>query len=70
MLPEVSIRTLYCASAKLIRDTKLEMWAAWQDKYEMPGIVSVHRGFDLIKDAPFATITVRSAVPATMKWNA
>lgn len=70
MLPEPSIRTLYSASAKLIRNTKLEMWAEWEARYEMPGVVSVHRGFDLTKDAPFATITVRSTIPATMKWNA
>lgn len=70
MLPEPVRRTLYRASARLIRDTKVEMQADWEVTFAMPSVVSVRRGFDLVADAQFATITVRSAIPATMKWNA
>lgn len=61
--------TLKRPSAKLIRDRKLEMWAAWEAENGIPGEPVVYRGFDLLEDTPFARITIRSAVPRTMKWN-
>lgn len=66
---EPFVTTLKRPSAKLIRNTKLEMWAAWEAENEMPGEPVVYRGFDLLEDAPFARITIRAAVPRTMKWN-
>jgi hypothetical protein len=66
---ETLVVTLKRPTAKLIRDTKLDLWAAWEAENEMPGYPVVYRGFDLMEDAPFAQITIRAAVPRTMKWN-
>lgn len=61
--------TLKRPTAKRIRDTKLEMWAAWEAENEMPGEPVVYRSFDLMEDAPIVRITIRAAVPRNMKWN-
>lgn len=69
MLPEPVTVTLIRPSARQIRETKLDLWRDWEAANNMPGDVRVHRSYDVLRDCPIATITVRSAIPATMKWN-
>lgn len=61
--------TLDSPSARQIRNRKLDLLTDWETRNDMPGEVVVRRGYDVMKDCTFATITARSAVPRTMKWN-
>lgn len=69
MLPEPVTVTLESPSARLIRETKMKLWAEWEADNNMPGEPIVKRGYDLARGCAVARITIRSIIPANFRWS-